>query len=92
MMATLAMLNDNRIVGLNGHLDDELTFTSIRDVAGVVAGAVEYEGEWPEVGGISGDRVSLRQIQQIGQSVMGKYMHYIIIHYTEHVFIALGVC
>ena len=71
MMPTLAMFSDNRIIGLQHHLDDKLTFTSIRDIANVVAAAVDYEGEWPEIGGISGDEVSLRQVQEIGETLKG---------------------
>ena len=37
---------------VEGSLDVELTFTLAKDIAQVVAHAVDYEGEWPTVGGI----------------------------------------
>ncbi|KAI0475834.1 hypothetical protein GGR56DRAFT_674358 [Xylariaceae sp. FL0804] len=68
----LANLPGRRIIGLEGHLGDAVTYTSVRDIAGVVAAAVEYEGEWPVVGGIQGDRLSLEQLQEIGERIQGK--------------------
>lgn len=77
----IVLLNDKRIIALEGHLDDALTFTSVRDIAGVVAAAVEYQGEWPTVGGINGDRLSLRSIQKIAEELYSEYIssyrHYI---------------
>ncbi|CEJ94759.1 hypothetical protein VHEMI10272 [[Torrubiella] hemipterigena] len=67
----IVLLNDKRIIALEGHLDDALTFTSVEDIAGVVAVAVEYQGEWPAVGGINGDRLSLRSIQRIAEKLYG---------------------
>ena len=68
---TVANLETCRIMALEGHLDDPLTFTSVEDIAAAVAGAVEYTGEWPVIGGISGDRITLREIIKIGERVTG---------------------
>ena len=43
-----------RAITMEGGDNGVLTLTTVQDLAGVVARAVEYEGEWPEVGGIKG--------------------------------------
>jgi len=61
-----------RALVVDGHIDDSLTFTAVQDVAAVVARAVEFEGEWPVVGDISGNRVSTREILQLGKTIRGR--------------------
>lgn len=36
----------------------QISFTPIRDVGRVVAAAVDYDGQWPEIGGFSGETLS----------------------------------
>lgn len=48
-----------------------MSLTAVQDIAGVVVRAVEYEGCWPKVGGIRGNRVTISQILQIGEKVRG---------------------
>ncbi|RYP93600.1 hypothetical protein DL770_000342 [Monosporascus sp. CRB-9-2] len=50
-------------------LDDVVVWTTVQDIAGVVARAVEYEGEWPAVGGISGSRVSIGEMLRLGEAI-----------------------
>jgi hypothetical protein len=52
--------------------DAVITYTTVQDLAAVVARAVEYVGEWPLNGGISGNRVAISQLLKIGQKVRGK--------------------
>ncbi|KAI1776194.1 NAD(P)-binding protein [Hypoxylon cercidicola] len=54
---------------LKDRLDDVIVWTHVRDIAGVVARAVEYEGEWPAVGGISGSRVTVGEMLQLGEAI-----------------------
>ncbi|CAG9940309.1 unnamed protein product [Clonostachys rosea f. rosea IK726] len=54
-----------------GSLDAYMTFTTTKDIANVVARAVEYEGEWPKVGGIQGNRHTLQELVEIGEKVRG---------------------
>ncbi|KAK3328797.1 hypothetical protein B0H66DRAFT_596412 [Apodospora peruviana] len=61
-----------RALVVDGHLDDPLTMTLAKDLAAVVVRAVEFEGEWPIVGGISGNRVTARQIIELGEKIRGK--------------------
>lgn len=71
-MATTFQFNNQRLVSIRGHEDDLLTFTSVADIATVVRRAIEYEGEWPVIGGISGDRVSATQAKQLLEKITGK--------------------
>lgn len=48
-----------------------MTLTTAADVAAVVARAVEYTGEWPEVGGIRGNRVNFAEVIRIGEKIRG---------------------
>ena len=63
-----------RAVVINGH-DPIFTFTSAQDIAAIVAKAIDYEGEWPTIGGISGNKVFISQIIKIGEEVRGKSVH-----------------
>lgn len=49
-----------------------MTLTTAADVAAVVARAVNYEGEWPEIGGIRGNRVTFSQVIEIGEKTRGE--------------------
>lgn len=53
-------------------MEDSMTATSVEDIANVVALAVEYEGEWPVVGGIRGSSLTLTELLRIGESIQGK--------------------
>jgi len=55
--------------------DSIMTFTTVQDLAKVVARAVDYEGEWPRIGGISGNRVPVSRILEIGEIVRGMPQH-----------------
>jgi len=48
-----------------------LSFTTVQDLAGVVARAVDYEGEWPVIGGLRGSTVSPREIIALGEKIRG---------------------
>jgi hypothetical protein len=50
-----------------------MTMTTVQDIAVIVAQAVDYEGEWPKVGGIRGNRVTVSQILEIGEKVRGVF-------------------
>jgi nucleoside-diphosphate-sugar epimerase len=67
------MLEDEqpRIVSTRGREDEPLVFTSVGDIAGVVRRAVEYEGEWPVIGGVAGNKISPRQVQKIVERIRG---------------------
>jgi len=55
----------------HGHPPPHLSFTTVQDLAAVVAHAVEFEGEWPTNGGMCGSRVSIPELLEIGQRCTG---------------------
>ncbi|KAK7423648.1 hypothetical protein QQX98_000838 [Neonectria punicea] len=57
---------------VEGSLNDYVTYTSVEDIANVVARAVDYEGVWPVVGGISGSRVTNAELLRMGETIRGK--------------------
>ena len=52
--------------------DDRIALITVKDLAAVVARAVEYEGEWPVVGGIRGCELSVGEIIRLGEEIRGK--------------------
>ncbi|KAJ4248818.1 hypothetical protein NW762_012656 [Fusarium torreyae] len=57
---------------VEGTLDDKIVYTCAEDIANVVTRAIEYEGEWPVIGGISGNRITIRELLQIGEDIRRK--------------------
>ncbi|KAE9378434.1 NAD(P)-binding protein [Stipitochalara longipes BDJ] len=53
------------------NVDDAFTATTLDDLVNVVVRAIEYEGEWPVVGGIHGTTLSTSRLLEIGQKVRG---------------------
>lgn len=49
-----------------------ITFTTVRDLANVVAQAIDYAGEWPVDGGIKGSVLSLEQLVALGEMIRGQ--------------------
>ena len=56
-------------VVLEGSEDAVLTWTAVQDIAGVVARAIEYKGEWPAVGGIAGSPMTIGSMLKLGESI-----------------------
>jgi hypothetical protein len=46
--------------------------TTVKDLANVVARAIEYEGEWPVIGGIHGGTFRISEIIELGAKVRGR--------------------
>ncbi|KAK1524609.1 hypothetical protein CPAR01_13557 [Colletotrichum paranaense] len=57
---------------LEGSESAEMSITTIEDIAEVAARAVDYEGDWPVVGGITGDRVTIGELIKLGEKYRGK--------------------
>ena len=68
---TMFDFQNRRAIVVDGH-DFIMTFTTAQDLAAIVAIAVDYEGEWPVVGGIQGNRVTVSQVLAIGERVRGR--------------------
>lgn len=60
---------------VEGHEDTVITLTTAADLAAIVTRAIDYEGEWPEVGGIRGNRVTYSEIIEIGENIRGLCSH-----------------
>jgi hypothetical protein len=56
-----------------GNLDNRVSYTAIADFVNIVVKAIAYEGEWPKVGGINGQTLSLAEEIAIGEKVRGKW-------------------
>ena len=72
---TFIDIHNHRAIIIKGHEDAILTLTTTQDIAAVVTHAVSYNGEWPKVGGIRGNRVTISQILKIGEKLRGRYIH-----------------
>jgi hypothetical protein len=64
-------LQNRRAILLKGHEEDSLTLTTVQDLARVVSRAVEYEDEWPVIGGITGNKVTIGQLLELGEKLRG---------------------
>jgi hypothetical protein len=51
--------------------DQPIVLTAIRDVAAVVARALDYPGPWPPVGGIRGCATTINELVRLGESIRG---------------------
>jgi len=69
---TMIDFQNRRVIIVDGY-DAIMTYTTVQDVAAVVAKAVEIDGEWPVISGISGNRVPISQILKIGEKVRGAH-------------------
>lgn len=50
------------------------SLSTMNDVANVVARAVEYEGEWPVIGGMRGSTITGTELLEIGAKARGTYI------------------
>ncbi|KAK6361029.1 hypothetical protein TWF730_007144 [Orbilia blumenaviensis] len=71
-LQTIFDFHNKRAIVVNGHEDAVITFTSVKDLAAIIAKAIDYEGTWPTSGGIIGNRVTFRELLKIGQKVRGQ--------------------
>ncbi|KAF7591407.1 hypothetical protein BBP40_001568 [Aspergillus hancockii] len=65
-------LANRRAIVVDGGDDSHITLTTVQDLANVVARAVDFEGEWPVVGGIRGTDVSIGQLIALGEKLRGE--------------------
>ncbi|KAE9378972.1 NAD(P)-binding protein [Stipitochalara longipes BDJ] len=68
---TMIDFQNRRAIVVEGH-DAIMTYTSVNDLAAVIARAVDLDGEWPVIGGISGNRVPISKLLKIGEKVRGQ--------------------
>jgi hypothetical protein len=61
-----------RILMVEGSDNVPITLTTAEDLVNVVVKAVEYEGEWPVVGGLRGDQLTIGKLVELGERVRGE--------------------
>ncbi len=54
-----------------GYLDVPVTFTYTQDIANIVARAIDYQGEWPMIGGIQGNMTTFKEIVELAEPIRG---------------------
>ncbi|GKZ21814.1 hypothetical protein AbraIFM66951_008722 [Aspergillus brasiliensis] len=64
---------ENRRALLVDDGDHKISLTTVQDMAGVVAEALEYPGQWPTVGGFSGSEITLAELIQLGEEIRGPF-------------------
>lgn len=75
--------NKRRALTLDGGDNDRITLTTVQDFANVVSRAVEYEGEWPVVGGIRGSELSIGDVLVLGRKIRGMFPIPFILFYSH---------
>lgn len=63
----------NRRTILVDGCDAIMTYTTVQDLAVVVAEAVDIDSKWPIIGGIRGNRLPISKLLKIGENVRGMY-------------------
>ncbi|KAL4733396.1 hypothetical protein BDV11DRAFT_200198 [Aspergillus similis] len=64
---------ENRRAILVDDGDYKISLTTVQDMAGVVAEALDYPGIWPTVGGFSGSEITLAELIQLGEKIRGPF-------------------
>ena len=62
---------NRRMIMCDGGEDQIITLTNVRDLANVVALAIDYKGYWPVVGGMKGSDLSMKQLISLGEELRG---------------------
>ncbi|KAJ4289322.1 hypothetical protein N0V88_007073 [Collariella sp. IMI 366227] len=71
--ASLLLIEHEHARGrIAGTPDSRTTYTAIHDFVNIIVKAVDYEGEWPRVGGINGHTLSAQEEVEVGERVRGK--------------------
>ncbi|KAL2202377.1 NAD(P)-binding protein [Sarocladium strictum] len=63
--------NKRRMIVVDSDKGEHINFITITDFCETVARAVEYEGEWPIIGGIRGDQITLPELVKLGEKIRG---------------------
>lgn len=63
--------NSRRALLIEGSNDDRITLTTVQDIAGVVARAIDYQGEWPVISGIQGADMTIGELIALGEKIRG---------------------
>jgi hypothetical protein len=61
--------NNRRAIVLEGSENARISLISSQDFCAVVAAAIEYHGEWPVIGGIRGNELTIGELLAIGERI-----------------------
>jgi hypothetical protein len=61
--------NGRRAIVMEGSEGGLINLITVKDFTDVVVKAVEYQGEWPLIGGIRGDVLSVKQLVALGEKI-----------------------
>ncbi|KAJ4367257.1 hypothetical protein N0V83_006838 [Neocucurbitaria cava] len=64
-------LHGRRLLVLDDADDARITFTTVNDLANVVAKAIEFEGTWPVIGGVRGTDLSIGELITLSEELRG---------------------
>lgn len=53
-------------------VDADFVLTTVEDTAEITARAVEYDGEWPEIGGMCGQKMQVSELIKLGEDLRGR--------------------
>lgn len=67
-----ADFENRRAIVLENSENAPLTLTTVEDTAKVVALALEYEGKWPQSGGIQGSQTTVGEFLALAEKIRGK--------------------
>lgn len=56
---------------MDGGDDNRISLITVQDLANVVARAIDFEGEWPVISGVSGAVMSIGQLLALGEKIRG---------------------
>ncbi|KAK4097675.1 hypothetical protein N658DRAFT_489026 [Parathielavia hyrcaniae] len=65
----LGVDHDKGTAVVASNMTETYTLTAIADLVNIVVKAVEYEGEWPKIGGINGNTLSLAEEIAVGEKI-----------------------
>ena len=66
-LGTVYDFQNKRALTVEGYESAAMTWTTVADFSAIIAMATDYNGEWPKIGGIQGDKVTGTQLIQAGE-------------------------
>ena len=66
-------INKRRILALEGGDGGIMSLITVEDFVNITIQAIEYEGEWPVVGGIKGNDITYEALIALVKKVRGKF-------------------
>jgi hypothetical protein len=64
---------NRRAIFIDDGENDRMSFITVEDFTKVIVQAVEFEGEWPVIGGIRGTDISIENLIALGEKVRGMF-------------------